>query len=103
MIIKSPKEKNKIKGLELGYLSLSEKQYHKLNTGIHDCMVPLKEKNKYSETNKIYFEISLLSIMSNSYILKVLTASFYGKPFCGEKKNRPRTTNSKSENYIFFK
>ena len=45
-----------------------------------------KKKNKYSETNKIYFEISLLSIMSNSYILKLLTASFYGKPFCGEKK-----------------
>ena len=49
----------------------------------------LKKKNKYSETNKIYFEISLLSIMSNSYILKLLTASFYGKPFCGEKKKKP--------------
>ena len=46
----------------------------------------LKKKNRYSETNKIYFEIRLLSIMSNSYILKLLTASFYGKPFCGEKK-----------------
>ena len=53
----------------------------------------LNKKNKYSETNKIYFEISLLSIMSNSYILKLLTASFYGEPFCGEK----------SEKYIFFK